>query len=52
VLVSALARDQDVTNGLQAGAAGYITKPFNPPELIEAVEALCPSAIHEIGSGV
>jgi CheY-like chemotaxis protein len=40
VLVSALARDRDVQNGLAAGAAGYITKPFNPPELLTAVAAL------------
>jgi CheY-like chemotaxis protein len=40
VFVSALARDQDVQNGLDAGASGYITKPFNPPELVTAVNAL------------
>ncbi len=43
VFVSALARNEDVQNGLDAGADGYITKPFSPPDLLTAIHHLLPT---------
>lgn len=40
VLVSAEAQASDVERGLHAGAAAYITKPFDPFDLIETVRDL------------
>jgi len=39
VILSALGQEMDVMRGLQAGASGYIVKPFSPKELLEEVKA-------------
>ncbi len=45
VLLSARALRRDVEEGLAAGAAAYVTKPFDPLELVDIVEQLVePSA--------
>lgn len=40
VLLSAKAQGTDVRGGLEAGADDYITKPFEPLDLIDRVNAL------------
>ena len=40
VFVSAKAQSVDVKAGLNAGAVGYVTKPFDPVELVQTVEGL------------
>lgn len=45
VMMTGRTADKDRLRGLSAGAVKYITKPFNPPELLEAInEALKPDA--------
>jgi len=39
VILSALGQEMDVMRGLQAGASGYIVKPFSPNELLEEIKA-------------
>jgi len=39
VILSALGQEMDVMKGLQAGASGYIVKPFSPKELLEEINA-------------
>ena len=38
IFLSARAQDMDVTSGLDLGASAYVTKPFDPVDLIETVE--------------
>jgi len=38
IFLSARAQDMDVSSGLELGASAYITKPFDPVDLIETVE--------------
>lgn len=40
VFVSARAQQSDLDRGYASGADGYITKPFDPLELIETIERL------------
>ena len=40
VFLSARARDADVTAGTRAGAAAYITKPFDPIDLLDLLADL------------
>ncbi|MGI8908529.1 MAG: response regulator transcription factor [Candidatus Sumerlaeaceae bacterium] len=44
VFVSAMGRAQDVENGLKAGAAGYLVKPFDPAKLLNTVRELALTA--------
>jgi len=37
IFLSARAQDMDVNSGLELGASAYITKPFDPVELLETV---------------
>ncbi|HVL32751.1 MAG TPA: response regulator [Actinomycetota bacterium] len=38
IFLSARAQDMDVQSGLELGASAYLTKPFDPVDLIETVE--------------
>lgn len=40
VLLSARTREEDVRRGHDVGAAAYVTKPFDPPELVNVVRKL------------
>ena len=43
LMVSARVSDADVQAGLDAGADGYVTKPFNPNDLAARIAALAPT---------
>ncbi len=43
ILLSAKAQSTDVRTGLESGAADYITKPFEPLDLLERVQRLLPA---------
>jgi CheY-like chemotaxis protein len=40
ILLSARAQDMDIREGLEIGASAYLTKPFDPVELLEVVGRL------------
>ena len=44
ILLSAKATSLDIELGMKAGAADYVTKPFDPIELIDKVTALVAAA--------
>lgn len=40
LFVTSLSESSDLTRGYRVGADGYLTKPVNPPDLVEEVDAL------------
>jgi CheY-like chemotaxis protein len=44
VLITARAQDEDRDRGQQVGADAYLTKPFDPAEMIRVVRALAAAA--------
>jgi len=40
VMVTAAAQSEDVRRGTAAGADGYLTKPFEPQELVDTIRRL------------
>ena len=44
VMLTALKRDEDVLSALHAGASDYLSKPFNPDELVARLTRLAMSA--------
>jgi DNA-binding response OmpR family regulator len=48
VLLSARAQDADVQKGSELGAAAYVTKPFDPIELLDLVADLLPGPVREL----
>ncbi len=43
IIISALSQSHNVVRGLESGASDYITKPFDPKELIVRIERLIKS---------
>jgi DNA-binding response OmpR family regulator len=48
VVVSAKSSDRDIVRALTSGALDYITKPFDPDDLINVVERVLKSSIDEL----
>jgi DNA-binding response OmpR family regulator len=44
IMLTALKREEDVVAGLREGAADYLSKPFNPDELLVRLARLLPEA--------
>ncbi len=44
IMLTALKREEDVVTGLREGAADYLSKPFNPDELLVRLARLLPEA--------
>lgn len=40
ILLTAMAQDEDIVTGLRLGADDYVTKPFNPEELLARISAI------------
>ena len=42
IMLTAMRRDTDIVTALQLGAADYLSKPFNPDELIARMSRIAP----------
>lgn len=51
ILLTALRRPEDRIRGLEAGADDYLTKPFNPRELVLRIQAVLKRAKASLGTG-
>lgn len=51
IMLTAKAQDRDIFTGWQMGAAGYLTKPFNPAELLTWVRRTLESEATEAEAG-
>jgi DNA-binding response OmpR family regulator len=45
LLMSASVQEADIARGLEAGADGYLTKPFKPDDLLTRVQELLARAL-------
>jgi len=50
IMLTAKAQDRDVMTGYQTGADMYLTKPFNPQELLQFVKRILSSASEDDGA--
>jgi two-component system alkaline phosphatase synthesis response regulator PhoP/two-component system response regulator VicR len=50
IMLTAKAQDRDVMQGYQTGADMYLTKPFNPQELLQFVKRILSSASEDDGA--
>jgi DNA-binding response OmpR family regulator len=48
-MLSARTEDSDQQNGMAAGAAGYIKKPFDPLTLGQQVREICDRCVTYVG---
>jgi DNA-binding response OmpR family regulator len=51
IMLTVRAQDGDIWEGYQSGADAYLTKPFNPDELLETVERVLEEKGREIEAG-
>lgn len=51
VLITARAQDDDLRRGEDIGVDAYLTKPFDPSELIRVVRSLAAERVRERGAG-
>jgi two-component system, OmpR family, alkaline phosphatase synthesis response regulator PhoP len=51
IMLSAKAQDEDVRRGVEVGVNEYITKPFNPQDLVRAVNKYLDSTTGETDGG-
>lgn len=51
IMLTAKVAEQDIINGLKIGADDYVTKPFNPHELIARIEANLRRVTGRVGPG-
>ncbi len=49
IMLSAWTEDSDQQNGMAAGAAGYIKKPFDPLTLGQQVREICDRCVTQVG---
>jgi two-component system, OmpR family, alkaline phosphatase synthesis response regulator PhoP len=51
IMLTAKAQDADIFKGWQSGVSSYLTKPFNPRELLTFVERIFQSMAEGAGAG-